>query len=334
VRTLYPYNVLVGDVRLSIGQVLVDGKPLSSGYINPDLLQIDFAGLESERWEQAAIEVAVSGPERELAGSKVWQNPDAVLQLNCGYSNTRQAAVLTQDPHVPARWTGTVEMDRDDWFGRATLRAFVHATVDGTAHRIIGVSDDWTLSFDDLPASPVHGSIRISWVDFENDGDRPYLKKFKHDPYYLRLDPEDPSLFLNRGFEGLEALLVDRRHRPGPEKALHDSTRGNIASDVWSAMFAAALDAVEVDLETNLPDFPREAWREVVLKSLLARIYPDLSPHDALVTAVATRNSGEGSGDLFERLLPAAAGQVRLPQLLRKGIALLEKDTEYRENGQ
>ena len=42
----------------------------------------------------------------------------------------------------------------------------------------------------------------------------------------------------------------------------------------------------------------------------LPRIYPHLGPEDALIEAVEARRSGDGSGDLLERLLPAAATQV------------------------
>ncbi|MEV4161418.1 hypothetical protein [Nonomuraea dietziae] len=331
-KTIFPYSVLAGDIRLSVTRVLMDGNLLSTNYINPDLREIDFSGLESAKWEEAIIEVAVTGPERELTGRQPWEKPAVTLQLNCGATNSRQAVTLNRDPHASARWTGSIELDREDWYGRGTLRTFVHARVEGLDNRIIGSADDWSISFNDLPPSPVNGSITVTWVDFASDEARPYLKQFTHVPYYLRLDPDDPTLFLNRGFEGLEALLVDRKHRPRPEKALHDSTRANIASDAWFAMFAAALEAVETDPESGLPDFPSEGWREVVLKTLLARIYPDLSPYDALVAAVAARNSEEGSGDLFERLIPAASGQVRLPQLLRSGILLLEKDTKDEVN--
>ncbi|MHA7263486.1 hypothetical protein ACX80W_09830 [Arthrobacter sp. TMN-37] len=327
-KDLYPYDTLPDNsVRLKVDRVLIDDKPLSTEYINPDMAQIAFAELDERGWERAQVEVTVTGPEVELADGK-WGHPQTVLQVNCGYSNTRQAVVLEADTGTNARWKGSIELDRDQWFGRATLRALIHAEVEGVGNRVIGSGDTWTVAFDDLPPSPVHGSIRVSWVDFANDEGRPYLKSFSGDPYYLRLDPEDPSLLLNNGFEGLEALLGDRKRRPRAEEALYHSTRGNIASDVWSAMFVTALNSVELDSETQLPEFPREGWQEVVLKSLFARIYPELAPDDALVEAVAARDSRDGSGDLLERLLPATARQVGLPALLRNGIELLEKDAE------
>lgn len=330
-KTLYPYDVLVGEVGIAVNTVTIDGKALSTNYIDPDLLEIAFVGLD-HGWNEAVIRITVTAPAAELASNPSWESPMALVQITCGRSNTRQSVVLTADPHTPGRWTGSLELDRNAYYGRASLRAVIPATVDGVPHRIIGSTDTWTVSFDDLPPSPVHGSISVKWSDFANDDDRPYLEAFKTDPYYLRLDPDDPTLLLNSGFEGLEALLVDRKHRPKPELALHDSTRGNIASDVWKAMFIAALDSVELDPDTRLPEWPAEGWREVVLRCLLVRIYPDASPDDALVQAVHDRDASEGSGDLQERLLPAAARQVRNPQLLRKAIGLLEDDAHSKED--
>lgn len=326
-KTLFPYQVLIGDVSAAVEKVTIDGKPLSTAFIIPDFLNVAFAGIETEQWDEAEIHVIVQGPELELA-SESFTDVTVSLQINCRHSNTTVAVPMEPDPQAPARWLASATLERDLWFGSADLSADILATVDGIAHRKIGSSEPWTLSFDDLPASPVNGSITVTWLDFSNDLEHPYLEQFKLAPFYLRLDPDDPSLFLNRGFEGLEALLVDRRRRPRAEQALHDSTRANIAGDAWSAMFISALDSVEVDPETQLAAFPVEPWRTVVLKTLLQRIYPDRAPLDALQDAVQARDSGEGSSDFIELLLPAAALQVGIPRLLRNGINLLERDAE------
>jgi hypothetical protein len=328
--TIYPYDSLIGDVRLSVAKVLIDGKQLSSNYINPDLLEIAFRDLDTDHWDEAMIDVIVTAPAGELAGNAAWVNPQAVVQMICSYSNIRRTVPLTADQHSPARWHGTITLSRDEWYGGATMRALMPTTVDGVPHRLIGSSETWALAFDDLPPSPVHGSIAIQWVDFAEDSELG-LKPFKDDPYHLRLDPDAPVLYLNSGFDGLEALLGDRKRRPRAEQAMHDSTRVNIAGDAWKAMFVTALDAVEIDPETGMPEWPSPDWRVVVLKTLFPRIYPDLGPEDALIEAVQARRSGDGSGELLERLLPAAAMQVGTAPLLRRGIALLEKNNETKE---
>jgi hypothetical protein len=97
-------------------------------------------------------------------------------------------------------------------------------------------------------------------------------------------------------------------------------------------MFLASLDAVEIDPETKQPEWPDEPWRVVVLKTIFPRLYPHLGPDDALLEAVHARGSKEGSGQLLELLLPAAAAQVGAAPLLRRGISLLEKDADMKEN--
>ncbi|MFK5633351.1 hypothetical protein [Ornithinimicrobium sp. LYQ103] len=326
---IFPYETLIGDVRVSVDSVVIDGKPLSTNYIDPDFPEVAFRDLDADHWDEARIDITVTAPAAELAGHSNWVDPKAATQIFCSHTNTRRVLTLTPDLHTPGRWHGTVALTRDEWYGRATLRALVTATVDGVAHRVVGSSDSWTLSFDDLPPSPVHGSIAVQWVDFANDAERG-LKKFSEDPHHLRLDPDAPVLYLNSGFQGLEALLGDRRRRPRPEQAMHDSTRVGIANDAWQAMFVNALDAVEIP-DDGQPEWPAEEWKTVVLKTLFPRIYENLGPDDALIEAVQARRSGEGSGDLLERLLPAAAKQVGASRLLRRGIVLLEMDAETKE---
>lgn len=328
--TLFPYDSLVGDIRVSVTKVLIDGKPLSTNYIDPDLLEIAFRDLESDRWEQAMIYITVTAPAAELLGNAAWVDPNAGAQIICAYTHTRRMVPLAADPHSPALWHGIVMLSRDEWYGRATMRAVLSATVDGVPCRLIGSSDTWALSFDDLPPSPVHGSIPVQWVDFGNDTVHG-LQPFKAEHHHLRLDPDAPILFLNSGFNGLEALLGDRKRRPAAEQALHDSTRVNIAAGAWTAMFTSALDSVQIDDETGMPEWPPQEWRVVVLRTLFPRIYPHLGPEDALIEAVEARRAGEGSSELLERLLPAAEAQVGSSSFLRRGIALLEKDNETKE---
>jgi hypothetical protein len=325
VKTLYPYDVVVGDIKITIENVVIDGKTLSTDYINPDFRTVAFADLDTDRWDEAVIDIVVTGPEVELRRD-VFSDTAALLQVGCGPSSARLAVSLKRDDRALGRWTGSATLERDNWYGTAQLRATVHAKVDGIANRTIGESQVWTISFDDAPPSPVHGSINVQWLDFSEDAERPYLKAFRDDTHYVRLDADDPSLYLNRAFDGLEPLLVDRRRRPPGEQALHDSTVGNIASDAWGAMFFSALSSIEINPETSLPDWPSEEWRTVVLKAMFARIYPDLGMDDALVAAVEARDAFDSAGELIERVFPAVGRQVGAPRTLRTGMTLLEKD--------
>lgn len=324
-KALYPYDTLFGDVTLRVTDVEVDEMPLY-GRVDADRREIDLTGIERKRWERARLEVAVSGPASELKSRRA---PTAVAVLNCGPSNTRHAVTLQADESSPGRWSGAVELDREGWYGRAELRVVITATEQGVPHRIIGTADVWTVSFDDLPRGPVTGSITIRWTDFASpEDDAPYLTHFATDPWYLRIDPDVPTLFLNRGFQGLEALLMDRRRRPPSEQALHDHARASLAAGVWTSLFNASLDAVEVEVEEGDIQWPPEEWQRAALTALLGRMYENRSMEDALNEALIARRSPDGAAALHERLMAASAAQVSLPRLLRDGIRILSDEPE------
>ena len=155
----------------------------------------------------------------------------------------------------------------------------------------------WTILYDDLPNRPINGAIKITWVDFDDPGDdKRFLKEHRANYFYLSIDPDEPQIFLNRSFDGLEPLLADRRRR-GLDKALHDQTRASIADKTWSALFNAAFDAVEVDVDTGEPEWPSVDWQRNVLESLLSRMFPQQSGKQALDEACTARHASDNPGD-------------------------------------
>lgn len=322
-KALFPYRTLFGDVTADIVEIAIDDVGVS-GRVDIDERRIALQGVGRASWDTVRLTVSVAGPAGELAEA---DNAVAVAVANCGPSNTRVSTVLEPDGATPGRWTGELSLDRHLWFGQAELRCGIVATVDGEDNRIIGWADTWTIGFDDLPNRPViGGAIKITWLDFNNPGDdRTHLRRHTDKYLYLSIDPHEPQLFLNRGFDGLEALLVDRPNRRGADRALHDQTRASIADKTWSALFNTAIDSVEVDGDNN-PEWPEIPWQQVVLRSLLDQMYRDQSPDTALANAYEARRSPDAAGSLQERLAPAASAQARAPRLLRDGIRRLSHE--------
>ena len=95
---------------VSRARCVIDGKPLSTNYINSDVPEIAFRDMETDRWDEAVIDITVTAPAGELSGNTGWEDPKAVVQMLCSYTNTRSAVPLTADPHTPARWYGTVTL--------------------------------------------------------------------------------------------------------------------------------------------------------------------------------------------------------------------------------
>ena len=330
-KELFPYDTLIGDVTISVDEVLVDGRQLPARFIDRDTRQVDVRAVEADRWDEAEVRVSVTGPAAELQERTAdWSDVDAVAVVECRHSNTRISADLDPDKDVLGRWTGVLRVERTELFGRASLRASVVATVEGTANRLVGPAEAWAFSFDDdLPPSPLTGSIKVQWMNFkEPDEGLDYLKQYDADAFFLRLDPDDPVVYLNRGFEGLEPLLADRRNRRKADKALHDVTRTNIAADVWMGLFNSCIEAAAIDEDTGLPLWPDRAWQKAVLETLLGRMYPDRSHEEALVEVLEAKNDSDGASAVQERLIPAASFQAQRPKLLRSSISALSSTAD------
>ncbi|MDE0613145.1 MAG: hypothetical protein OXI32_01890 [bacterium] len=328
-KALFPYETLFGDVTLEVAEVRIDDE-IVADQIEVDSCTVDLRHIERADWKSAEISVVAHAPPAEII---VARDVMCVAVVNCTSTNHRIFLTLTPNSNSPGHWEGNISIEREFWYSHAQLRACVTATVDSISHRLIGTSETWTLRYDDLPYRPVNGAIKVTWVDFSEPEEKQYLRHHRENYMYLSLDPEEPQLFLNRTFEGLEQLLADRGRR-GHDRALHDQTRASIADKTWSALFNAAINAVEADEETGVLDWPPIEWQCSVLKALLARMYPDKSADDALREAWLARMSPELPGMLQEHLSPAAAMQARAPRLLRESIWTIAHDLDSSEQTQ
>jgi hypothetical protein len=323
-KALFPYRTLFGDVNATIGEVAVDDVVVYDR-IDFDQHTLSLHGINRAAWESARISLVVTAPAAEVSEL---DDVVCVAVANCSKSNHRIAVVLEPDPATAGRWSGELVLDRQYWYDTAEIRCGVVATVEGTSDRVVGWSEDWIIRFDDLPNRPVNGAIKITWVDFADPGEnRLYLRQHTDQYVYLSIDPDEPQLFLNRGFDGLEQLLADRRRRRF-DRALHDLTRASIADKTWTALFNAALDAVEVDEATSEPSWPDSDWQRTVLQALLARMYPERALDEALRDAWTTRHTPDSPGTLQQLLAPAASTQARAPRLLRDGIRVIANELE------
>jgi hypothetical protein len=332
VKWIYPYRTLFGDTTSRVVAVKVDDEHIPTRLIDADRQEVALVDLERSGWETAHVTVGVVGPKselRELADDRL--EPTAIAVLHCGPTNARVSGVLEADEHDPSHWYGTFDLSRDDWFGKIIVRGFITARVDSVEHRIIGSAPEWILHLDDVPRPPVHGAITIKWENFGAPDEFKALRRYEAEPAFLHLDPAEPVLYLNRGFDGLEPLLRDRRGRRPGEQALHDQTRATIAAETWAGLFNAALQAIDLDDED--PDWPASDWQRTALELLLDRMYDEKGPEDALREVVALLREADGGPALQERLLPAVSVQASVAKLLRASITRLGADLgESEEN--
>jgi hypothetical protein len=319
---IYPYPRLFGDVDLRVDGLKVDGETVPGSKVDADHREVRLLGLERATWKHAEIPVSISGPQTELADLD--GRPRALVVADCPATNARVAVGLTPTDGDPSTWTGRLELDRGSWYGRIDLTAILVHTVEGVEARAIGEAEPWTVRLDDIPPPPVHGAIAVVWHNFrEPDEQLEWLKEYEAEAAYLRLDDERPTLFLNRAFEGLKALLDRNPGREPGEQALHDQTRATLAIEAWSAMFGASLQAIQIEEENGQADWPEEAWQRTALEIALERIFPEKTLEDALQETAEQLRDPDAAGVLQERLLTAVSAHVGAPRLLRGAIKQL-----------
>ncbi|MEU8270135.1 hypothetical protein AB0B89_23625 [Sphaerisporangium sp. NPDC049002] len=304
-KRLVPYPVLAGDLSLEVREVRLDDVALPFAMISPANRVVALHQVERQNWETARLSLVLRVPRQELQSGR-WSDTSCFAVLSERRTNVRAAARLRED--ASGSWVGEVVLYRDRHVARADLTATMVATVGEVAGRVIGEARDlWTI---DLQArAPTKAqSVKTIWADFADERN-PHLHPLRLDPWAVEAVGDMPVLYLNRGFEGLESLLRSNRVADRP---VRDAIAAQIAADVWTTLFNAAVYAVHV--EDGRPQWPG-GWHEAALRRMLPDAFPNHSADDALVEIVSRRRVGDG-GDLQTRILHAATRQGRIPRNL------------------
>lgn len=296
-RTLFSYPVLPGTVSVDVQEAGLDGAALPRHVISKDNGTVALHLTDFGEWRQATFSVRLDAP--QLNGDDRWNDVRSIAVLEERRTRTRIATVLEQT--APGAFAGAITLQRDQHVGRVRLTGQVVATVDGIPGRLIASArNPWTI---DLNASDPTRKEAIStlWVDFGAE-DNPHLHPYQADPWTIETAGDTPTVFLNSRFEGLRDILH------GGDKATRSALASQIAIEAWVSLLNAAVHVVSV--ESERPVWPG-SWQETVLRQMLPRIFPDLSPDDALAELVTRIRLDEGSGDLQARVLHAAGTQAR-----------------------
>lgn len=300
-----PYPSLSGDISLAVRQVRLDDNPLHVSFISAQEHVVALNQVEKAAWSNARLELIVDLPDAELErGRADWLDVGCHVVVAERRTCVRRAVQLTRG--VDGRWSGSVELHRDDHVSRAELDAVVTARVGGVAGRVIGMSTEpWTVDF--VSRTPTRQrSIATKWADFAAP-ENGYLGAYRDVPWVVDTAGIDPVVYLNSGFEGFKTLLSGSTGtRPQRE-----AVTAQIAAESWIALFnTAAVRLVTDDAEGDWPG----GWHEAVLRRLLPDVYPETTPTDALEEV--RRQIGESGGDLQTRVLNVALVQARMPRAL------------------
>ncbi|MFD0373841.1 hypothetical protein [Streptomyces sp. NPDC127112] len=319
--TVYPYPTLVGKIDVTVRRAGIDGIPLQLSLVSQRERVVAFHQVERDDWVEGFLELEVSVPNDELADGP-WAGVTCVAVLTEGATNTRVVSRLQRD-RGERHWRGEVRIRRSEHTSRALLDVSVVGSHGGVDGRIIGTCDTpWVIDF--LARTTTRQrEMEIVEEDFR-DGPQEWLRSFKDAPWFVDTTGEMPTVLLNTSFEGFVDLLGGAR---GPlEKATAGLVAAQIAGEVWTAMFQAALGDVEPD-ENGAPTLPG-GWREAVLRTMLPDVLPDRPMSDALAEAYGRRKEGVGWAELLPRIQYAASRRAQLPKNLTSAIRAVSRAQE------
>lgn len=328
-KTLAPYPILTGDIVTSISGVELDGVRLTDVFVDTESRRVELRDDDHRDWRTLTVHLQVKGPIDELsAPGAPWTRVRPVGTAQCSYTDFRVSEELTEDVGQRQRWSGSIELDRTETYGSVEITGVLTATVEGEAARQIGRDEGWTISLDDVPRPPAGDALTMEWQDFSDPTDPEglaILKKNANLPTFLLIG-NNPTLYLNRGFQGLEGLLASGR-RSKPESALHDAVRTFIAAQTWMTLFIDAIQYVKVDEDEGSVEWPDESWRTNVLRVMLARLQ-GASDDGALMKVYEEFNTADSVGILLQQIHVACSEISRTPRLLANALNNISHDSE------
>jgi len=317
-KRFFPYPTMAEELTLVAESQTVDG--MAPPY---DMLAarrtINLSDLPAG-WRRGVIQLRVDLPSTpEMAALTDIQ---VVLTLNCGPTNLRMGVPMR--PGVRLRsYVADLEIEAGAFAKKATLRAVVSGTVNGVTHRFFGESDTWNVWVSTPEIPLLTGDLQVSWADFSGE-DCPLTidPVFREQAYYVDVTADPPIIYLNEATPDLRRLFDESPRRSVGERALREAHFLAIASAGWLAMFNASLGAINQDEESVV--WPDVEWQRQVLLTVLPKVYPDLSPEDALQTAYEDDASADGARLLQSRAMAAVQLILQSTPKIRRSIKALE----------
>ncbi|MFD3697166.1 hypothetical protein ACFWUZ_13610 [Streptomyces sp. NPDC058646] len=323
-KSVFPYRVLSGDVRLRVDGLLVDNVPAALDAHVSDAHQVvalQALTASNENWHEVRLKVSATADVNELADGP-WHEVVCVAVVTNRRANVHTAVRLSSAG--PGRWIGDVELPRGEHVGRSELTVRMVATVDGVPGRLIGTAaDPWYVSF--TAKQPIADRvIPMRWVEFSKQEG---FEQYVDDPWLLDFDAGEPVLHLNSEVDGLREAL--QRSGNSEQRILGEVLGAQIATEVWASLFGSALYATELDGGQVV--WP-EGWLGDVLRELLPDMYPDVDMEEKLAELVVERTAGGSGTDLQRRLHHAAGRRALRTRKLSTGLRDLRRLSTKKES--
>ena len=324
---IYPYPTLRTSLDLTVTSLEIDGQKADDEILRSHHQMIDLHQHYLDGWKAAKFSMeVVAQPEVVERFEKDHDELIVSLSLNCRPTNARRSLVLTKSATEPGKWHGEIETQREFFGGRVDLSASAATTVEGVPFRLVGKSDPWWLFFDEPTTVKIGGALKVVWSDFKGEGAPMVARQFPDATHVVDLDGPLPIVYLNQSFEGLHALLKDKKDRSTVELALHDAHRYSIARSVWMTLLMDSLAAVRTEEDETEAEWPNKEWQREVLRRLLPKIVPHKTDQELLNMAAEDWQSGTGLATFLPRAEAAIGEFIDCNSALRKSLHKLNRE--------
>ncbi|MFD8259843.1 hypothetical protein ACFV19_13045 [Streptomyces griseoluteus] len=322
---IYPYKRLNRPVALRVTSVslrLSDGTrdqlETSAYSTQQQAVALGIAGHTD--WVAVTVGLSATLPPGANAPDAGWSDLEVLAVLTDGETNIRTSVRLEQDRADGRDWSGSLEVFRDDHAGRAALAVHAVATVDGIRGRAVAETDrSWVI--DMVSDEPVRGlQLDVQKASFSRTS-REWLHAYADAPWIVDTSARVPTVFVNTDVEGVMDLLDSGGS--GVESKVRDLLVAQMSTDVWTAVFHAAVGDLEVELG-GAPVFPTD-WKGEVLREMLPDVVPGAHVEQALREVHRRRTGDAGWAELQTRIHYAAVRRADATKALGNAIRSLEQ---------
>ncbi|WP_225831822.1 hypothetical protein [Streptomyces sp. NK08204] len=322
---IYPYKRLNRPVTLRVTAVslrLSDGTrdQLETSAYSTQQQAVALGTAGHADWVTATVGLSATLPPGANAPDAAWSDLEVLAVLTDGETNIRTSVRLGQDKEDGRDWSGSLEVHRDDHLGRAALAVCAVATVDGVRGRAIAETDrSWVI--DTVSEEPVRGlQLDVQKASFSRSS-REWLHAYADAPWIVDTSARLPTVFVNTDVEGVMDLLDSSGS--GVESKVRDLLVAQMATDVWTAVFHAAIGDLEVEPGGG-PVFPTD-WKGEVLREMLPDVVPGVHVEDALREVHRRRTGDSGWVELQTRIHYAAVRRADAMKALAYAVRSLEQ---------
>ncbi|MEB8337897.1 hypothetical protein [Streptomyces endophyticus] len=323
---IYPYKRLNRPVALRVTSVslrLPDGTrdqlDTTAYSIPQQTVALGIAGHAD--WVSARIGISATLPPGANAPDATWSDLQVLAVLTDGETNIRTSVALGRDTEDGRDWSGSLDLLRDDHAGRASLAVYAVGTADDVRGRAITETDkSWVV--DTESEEPVRGlQLDVKTAGFRKSA-REWLHAYADAPWIVDASGRVPTVLVNTDVEGILGLLDSSG--AGVDSKMRDLLVGQMATDVWTAVFHSAIGDLEVE-PGGSPVFPTD-WQGEVLREMLPDVVPGVHVEEALRQVHLRRTGDSGWVELQTRIHYAALRRAEVTKALTAAIRSLEQD--------